>query len=186
MEKMMIKASEGGKKERPPVDYGTIYLRGMMRAVEPRHLDPDKKDYIKRFVFYGIKFFSVYECGSMNRKELENRLDLNDVLLNYVCKLTPAELMNIFPIEKIYYGQIYGFRNYFITMEALQAHGLNEPIQTKEKANSLLLIYQNETIMDYRENIICATSKICSMNTGKCMVEVGFNELGFEIPACFL
>lgn len=47
---MMFKASEGGKKERPPMDYGTIYLRAMMRVVEARILDPDYKDYTKKMV----------------------------------------------------------------------------------------------------------------------------------------
>lgn len=120
----------------------------------------------------------------MSRAEMESFLVFDAVLIHMVGELTPAELMNIFPIEKTYDWKKYGMKDYFTTiMEALQAYDLNEPIKTKKKADSLLWDYMNDTVMDYRVNRLSIIGELYEMNTGKCMVEEGFKKLGFEIPA---
>lgn len=180
MEKMMFKGIEGGKKERPPVDYGTIYIDGAGRAMEGAFLDPDNKDYTKRIVYYMIKHFSVVVLEEMWGEKMESFLVLVDMLMDIVCRLTPAELMNIFPIEKIYDGKKYGCKDYFTTMEALQAYDLNEPIKTKEKVESLLWDYMNVTVMEYQVNRMRVIGELYRLHTGKCLVEQDFKKLGFD------
>ncbi|KNZ41376.1 hypothetical protein [Acetobacterium bakii] len=123
----MLKLIEGTKKKRPKVDYEIIYLNGMIRAIKAKELAPDDKTITKRIIFYTVKYFSVLDIKGMNRENLESLLVFDQMLLNQICELTPAELLTIFPVTKSYDGAKYECKDYFNTMVALQAHGLHEP-----------------------------------------------------------
>jgi len=129
----MLKLIEGIKKERPKVDYERKYLDGMIRAIKAKELAPDDKTITKRIIFYTVKYFSVLDNKDMNRENLESLLVFDQMLLNEICELTPAELLTIFPVTKFYDGARYECKDYFSTMEALQAHGLHEPISGRRK-----------------------------------------------------
>ena len=177
----MLKLIEGTKKERPKVDYERIYLDGMVRGIKAKQLEPDNIEATKRIIFYTVKYFSVLDIKGMNRENLESLLVFDQMLLNQICELTPAELMTIFPVTKSYDGKRYQCKDYFSTMEALQAHGLNEPIRSPETASHLLWAYMNPTVMMYQVHCMSVVSEIHTMDTGKGLMEQFFEDQGVKV-----
>lgn len=178
----MLKLIEGTQIERPPVDYKIIYLNGMIRAIKAKELTPDDKTITKRIIFYTVKYFSDLDIKGMSRESLEGILVFDQMLLNTICELTPDELLTIFPVTKSYDGAKYECKDYFSTMEALQAHGLHEPIQSPETASSLLWAYMNPTVMMYQVHCMSVVSELHSMDTGKGLMEQFFEDQGVNIP----
>lgn len=177
----MLKLIEGTKKDRPPVDYERKYLEGMIRAIKEKQLVPDNKDVTKRIIFYTVKYLSVTDIKGLTRESLEGLLVFDQMLLNTICELTPAELLTIFPVTKSYDGAKYECKDYFSTMEALQAHGLYEPIRSPETASSLLWAYMNPTVMMYQVHCMSVVSELHSMETGKGLMEQFFEDQGVKV-----
>lgn len=177
----MLKLIEGIKKERPKVDYERIYLDGMVRAIKAKQLAPDDKSITKRLIFYTVKYLSIINIKGMSRESLEGILVFDQMLLNTICELTPAELLTIFPVTKSYDGKKYECKDYFSTMEALQAHGLHEPIRLPETASSLLWAYMNPTVMMYQVHCMSVVSEIHTMDTGKGLMEQFFEDQGVKV-----
>jgi hypothetical protein len=169
------------KKERPTVDYEIIYLNGMIRAIKAKELTPDDKTFTKRIIFYTVQYLSIINIKGLSRESLEGILVYDQMLLNTICELTPAELLTIFPVAKSYDGAKYECKDYFSTMEALQTHGLHEPIRLPETASDLLWDYMNPTIMMYRVHCMSVVSELCSMDTGKGLMEQFFEDQGIEV-----
>lgn len=177
----MLKLIEGIKKERPKVDYERIYLDGMVRGIKAKQLALDDKTITKRIIFYTVKYLSIINIKGMSRESLEGILVFDQMLLNQICELTPAELLTIFPVTKSYDGERYECKDYFSTMEALQAHGLHEPIQSPETASSLLWAYMNPTVMMYQVHCMSVVSELHSMETGKGLMEEFFEDQGVKL-----
>ncbi|MBI4858325.1 MAG: hypothetical protein HY818_16440 [Acetobacterium woodii] len=169
------------KIERPPVDHERIYLDGMIRAIKAKQLEPDNKEISKRLIFYTVKYFSVVEIKGMSQENLKGLLVFDQMLLNTICELTPAELMTIFPVTKSYDGAKYECKDYFSTMEALKAHGLYEPIRSPETASSLIWDYMNPTVMMYQVHRMSVVSELYSMETGKGLMEQFFEDQGVKV-----
>ncbi|WP_296560312.1 hypothetical protein [uncultured Acetobacterium sp.] len=177
----MLKLIEGIKKERPTVDYERKYLDGMVRAIKAKQQAPDDKTITKRIIFYTVKYLSIINIKGMSRESLEGILVFDQMLLNQICELTPAELLTIFPVTKSYDGEKYQCKDYFSTMEALQAHGLHEPIRSPETASALLWDYMNYNVMMYQVHCMSVVSEIHTMDTGKGLMEQFFEDQGVKV-----
>ena len=177
----MLKLIEGTQKDHPPVGYVRKYLEGMIRAIKAKQLVPDNKDVTKRIIFYTVNYLAIVDIKAMDRENLESLLVFDQMLLNEICELTPAELLTIFPVTKSYDGAKYECKDYFSTMEALQAHGLHEPIRSPETASSLLWAYMNPTVMMYQVHCMSVVSEIHTMDTGKGLMEQFFEDQGIEV-----
>lgn len=177
----MLKLIEGTQKDHPPVGYERIYLDGMVRAIKAKELAPDDKTITKRIIFYTVKYLSIINIKGMSRESLEGILVFDQTLLNTICELTPAELLTIFPVTKSYDGEKYECKDYYSTMEALQAHGLNEPIRSRETTSSLLWDYMNPTVMMYQVHCMSVVSELHSMETGKGLMEEFFEDQGVKL-----
>ena len=169
------------KKERPKVDYERIYLDCMVRGIKAKQLAPDDKTITKRIIFYTVKYLSIINIKGMSRESLEGILVFDQMLLNSICELTPAELLTIFPVTKSYDGEKYECKDYFSTMEPLQAHGLHEPIRSPETASHLLWDYMNPTLMMYQVHCMSVVSELHSMETGKGLMEEFFEDQGVKL-----
>jgi len=66
---------------------------------------------------------------------------------NQISQLTPRELIRIFPIEKKYNGKKHQTKDYFSTVEAIEAIGMDKVIG--DNVNDLLFDYQNRHIFDF-------------------------------------
>lgn len=168
-------------KEKPALNYKIIYLNGMIRAIKAKQLEPDNIEATKRIIFYTVKYLSIINIKGMSRESLEGILVFDQMLLNTICELTPAELLTIFPVTKSYDGERYECKDYFSTMVALQAHGLHEPIRSPETASDLLWDYMNTTVMMYRVHCMSVVSELHSMETGKGLMEQFFEDQGVKV-----
>lgn len=177
----MLKLIEGTQKDHPPVGYERKYLEGMIRAIKAKQLLPDNKDVTKRIIFYTVNYLAIVDIKAMDRENLESLLVFDQMLLNTICELTPAELMTIFPVTKSYDGKRYQCKDYFSTMEALHAHGLHEPIRTPETSSHLLWAYMNPTVMMYQVHCMSVVSEIHTMDTGKGLMEQFFEDQGVKV-----
>lgn len=172
--KMMIKnlrLIKGGKKEKLAINYEGIYLNAMIKVMVEKEEDPSNKDIWKKFIYHTFKYFEVVDIKWMNEENLERLMVLNDVMKNWLKELTPAEFMTIFSPEKIYDGRKYQTKDYFTTMAALNEHGLNKPIGTRESASDLLWDYMNTSVMKYQIKMLKIISKLSKAQTGKDLIE---------------
>lgn len=175
----MFKLIEGTKCQ--PPDYEKIYLNGMMKAFNDFDGSQDKN---RKLIFYTVKYFPRVNLDLYDREDLENLLAMNDSLLDVLCLITPADLMTIFPIKKTYDGSKYEMKDYFTTMEAVNAHGLNEPFKTADSAQSLLWEYWNRDIMEYQVKVMSIISALNRIETGKGLMEQFIDDQGLDLPIC--
>ena len=64
-----------------------------------------------------------------------------------VGKLTPRQLMQVFPVVKEYDGDHWGTKDYFYTLEAMRKHGLDKRIgRTNKEIHHVLWDYMNHSI----------------------------------------
>ncbi len=179
---MRIKAKEypfqvflsGSPKPKP--DYKVAYGRAFLQAVRAYADDQQDKDRLRRLIFYGVK-----ALGRSTRSES----DYDGLVLSYqtigfikdlIGQLTPAELMQLFPVEKKYDGAIYQMKDYYSTMDAIQQHGLNTPIG--KDASKMLWDYMNPDIFNFMIELLCVMSAIQRAEGKKGLLEEFFEQQG--------
>lgn len=92
------------------------------------YADPDMIN-IERLVYYGIRYLGVHKYV-FNPLTIEVDFGYYELVLAAVHKLTPRQLMQIFPINKEYDGHKFESKDYFTTMaEPVANNGLDEPIK---------------------------------------------------------
>ena len=180
-EKNMLKNNCAKEKKATIYDYEIAYLNGMIRAFSDKITSSEDKDVKRRIIFYVVKYFTVLDYECMDKKSLESLLIFNEVLLETVCSMTPADLVSIFPIDKKYDGYKYDIKDYFFTIEAFQSYGMDEPIRTTENAASILWDFVNINILMYQVKILGIISKLRKMDTGKELFEEFLENQGSTI-----
>ena len=97
--------------------YFNAYLR-VLKSIETKinlGESTDLKTEYKKLITYGIKSINTWEePPKMNIDYPRRGLDLYRFIVSIIGKLTPKEFMQLFPIEKTYNGEKYGFKDYFI------------------------------------------------------------------------
>ncbi|SHI91786.1 hypothetical protein [Parasporobacterium paucivorans] len=129
------------------------------------------KDNIKKLVYLNVKY-----VGAVNRAKREEydisfyekspikRLDILNATLDLMGLLTPAELMEIFPICKEYDGERYGVKDYFSTMEAIKELGTDKPIGSD--SFSFLWDYRNMDVSRFLVELM-SNMELMRMYQGK-------------------
>jgi hypothetical protein len=92
-------------------------------------------------------------------------IELFDRWLDLFCKLTPIDLIQIFPIQKIFDDKRWQNRNFVSTIEMLVKRGLNKPLG--KKVLEILNDYLNPDIDDF-----------CIIHT--CVFDIIFTEVYFK------
>lgn len=182
MLKNLLRLIKGGKKEKPVIDYERIYLEAMIRTMEAKKLDFDNKELKKRLVFYMVKYLEVVDLKDKSLENHKSMIIFNQVLMDTMKGLTPAEFMTIFPPKKTYDGEKYGMKDYFTTMAALNEHGLNKPIGTEEAVLNLIWDYMNTSVMRYHVKTMSIMSNLSRAETGQGLMERFIEDQGLDIP----
>lgn len=114
-----------------PEERKTIIHRNYIKY---RNMSRQKRsvDELKKYVFYGMMNLQLVESRFAvkikNCYEIENQYkDMRDVIAA-ASELTPREFLNMFPVSKEYYGEEYGFKDYFFTMKNLDRFPMDEKI----------------------------------------------------------
>lgn len=82
----------------------------------------------EKVVFYGIKYLNITRY-QFNPLTIEQDFMLYDTVLDTISHLTPRQLLNIFPVSKIYSGgHNSDWKNYFTTMDTITEYGLDTQI----------------------------------------------------------
>ncbi len=157
----------GGSKQKP--DYEEIYRKALVRSIEEWERNPDDKMLTSRVIFYGVNFYNRSPYDKLNHDEIGDRLYDIHVIEDMIGQLTPAELMQIFPVDKRYDGDKYQSKDYFYTMDELKKHGLNKPIG--DKVNEILWDFTNEHICGFVVGKLEALSALRRLEGGKSLIE---------------
>ena len=132
----------GGKKERP--DFVELYSNAMMRTLERQKEAPEDKQAKLRGIFYGVKLIGVTDNRNLSAVGAYSRFWLIESIKASIGKLTPQELMQIFPVRKVYDGKRWEVKDYFFTMDVLRQHGLDKPLGAA--VDDILWDYMNRDI----------------------------------------
>ncbi|VUZ26894.1 Uncharacterised protein, partial [Acetobacterium wieringae] len=149
-------------KEKPVLDRERIYINSTQRALSEYD---GTVSTARKLIFNAVRFFIHVDIDLYDRADLENLMDMSNALSMVIAKITPADLMTIFPITKTYDGERYQMKDYFSAMEAVNAHGLHEPFKTADNARALLWEYWNRDIMEYQVKLMSIISAFNQMET---------------------
>lgn len=151
----MLTLVKGNKKEKP--DLNMKYLDCFIRNVEVIAENTDDRQTIKKVVFYGVKYINT--SSRINEYELlMRRLDTICYIKYIAGALTPADLLQIFPVEKVYNGEKHQVKDYFSTMDKLRQHGLNKPMG--KEVTSIFWDYRNDKIVKLEVECMVVMSEI--------------------------
>ena len=106
-------------------DFAWHYINGFIRNMQ-RYIDSGNtdRDALKRSVYFGVK----YVAGNQKTEDPKRLLSFAHVVKLAIAELSPAELIAIFPVQKAYNGQRTESKDYFYTMDQLNAHGMKTKI----------------------------------------------------------
>ena len=91
--------------------------------------------------FHGVKWLGGLGSDDLRGELCENVFVLCQRVLIAIGELTPSQLIHMFPPDKKYNGQKWGSKDYFTTMEAINAHGIDSVIG--DRATDLLFDWMN-------------------------------------------
>ncbi|UYO62972.1 hypothetical protein LNN31_00550 [Acetobacterium wieringae] len=166
-------------KEKPVLDRERIYINSTQRALSEYD---GTVSTARKLIFNAVRFFIHVDIDLYDRADLENLMDMSNALSMVIAKITPADLMTIFPITKTYDGERYQMKDYFSAMEAVNAHGLHEPFKTADNARALLWEYWNRDIMEYQVKLMSIISAFNQMETGESLLERWIREKDIDLP----
>lgn len=133
----MLKIIHGTPKVKP--DKEALYLNALCNKIA----EPDSPQKAKQISLLGVKYFNASRSADKSQKLLDAQLILYQYVQTFMSRLTPRKFMQIFPIQKDYDGDRYGFKDYFYTIKFIESIGLDAPIGDEEKLFDFLWEYQN-------------------------------------------
>lgn len=106
------------------------------------------KKYCKQLVFYGVKtIISTTLKEDCSFDEVQNYFNLICFIKIFMMKLTPSDIENIFPIQKIYDGERRESKDYFYTKHYLNSLDSCAPLG--ENLEELLWEYVNPELRKF-------------------------------------
>lgn len=141
-----------------------IYLNAFHNTVSQyaESLDFDnRKDYIKRAAYYGVKVVNLKEKSEhLIKEEAELNFQFVSVVKSIIGLLTPAEFMTLFPIEKEHKSHRWGMKDYFYTRDYINTLDLNKTIAEQEDPLLFLWEYTNWDITEFNVKAMCYLSDL--------------------------
>lgn len=141
------------------MDKHRLYLNAFINVVKARIQDEENKRYIKQNALYGVKLINTLP-EPIDYDDMTNRFQLASAIKVVIGLLTPAEFMNVFPIEKEFDGHKYGVKDYFYTIEYINTLDKHKPIG--EEISKFLWEYNNWEIRLFTVAIMGIMSDIRS------------------------
>lgn len=145
-----------------------------------KYFDLDKDfdfDIHKRVIYWGVKSLGEIDEISKEKETLYNNMYLHQFVIDLLNKITPRQLMNIFPISKEYDGHKYELKDYFYTMGKCKEHGLDKPIGN---AFEFLWDYMNVYTGIFLVRYLSTLSDVRKLETGQGVMETYAAESGIK------
>lgn len=140
--------------EQPPFYNGGVYYEALIRfqVNHPRCRKPKrlKRDDLKKFVFLGVKAFGEEYQKNRRRSKIHSCEEIEwiykrtNAVMKAIGFLTPAELIQLFPITKDFDGGKFGSKDYFWTIDKTKPLPRDKPIGTEQDVADLLWDYVNK------------------------------------------
>lgn len=167
----------GGKKPKP--DYASLYINAAIRSAERLKEAPNDKQAKLRAIFYGVKL--IVETGGEQKslEEVQGRFWIIESIKERMKELTPRELMQMFPVQKVYDGDRWEIKDYFFTMDVLRKHGLDKPLG--KDVQEILFDYTNMNINRFMVATMSAMSAIKRYNGGGSLIEEFAEDQGMKL-----
>lgn len=116
---------------------------------------------------------------SMMGQDIELRAAEINLIRVIMTELTPRQFMNVFPIIKDYDGKKTGTKDYFYTIEKINAMGWDEPIS--EKLEEFLWDYQNHDVSFFLVAQMVLVSDIMASQGNPRLSETMAADLGISL-----
>lgn len=145
-----------------------------------KNLDFDKEfdfEIHNKVIFWGVKALGRRSDSIQSEEFLYNTMHLYQFTINMLNKITPRQLMNIFPITKIYDGNKYESKDYFYSMDKCNKHGLDVPIGN---AFEFLWDYMNVDTGLFLVKYLSTLSDVRRLETGQGILETYAAENGIK------
>jgi hypothetical protein len=135
---------------------GEMYWNAFERlAFYNSHLESADTDTIKKLVFYGIK--SMFNKPKPNSYDQANRdFAFISFINEAIGKLTSAQFMTIFPIDKEFDGEKWEMKDYFYTIDYINSIGMDSLIG--DNVTEFLWEYYNMSVRLYNVRSMSALS----------------------------
>lgn len=97
-------------------------------------------------------------------------LTVGEVIIRSIERLTPRQMINLFPLKKEFDGERYGCKDYFYARKSVEEYGLDRRI---ENAVDFLWDYQNDDLARFMVEYLCFAGKRYRQQTGRNMAQDG-------------
>ena len=138
----------------PRIESGGKYTKALRRFIDA-HGGKSRVGKLQRSDLIKYIYLAVKTYGKENRTEvnhvkaykscleIENRYQELKKVMETIGRLTPMELLRMYPITKEYDGEKWGTKDYFYTMDKLKKLPADKPIGGAQDVAVLLWDYQN-------------------------------------------
>lgn len=161
---VVLKLIKTVPREQP--DYATIHFDAAVRSWQRFKESNSRTDIIKA-VNHGVRAVLAEDKKICNPEYMFKLCELVSCFLE---RITPQELMQVFPIEKEYDGKKWETKDYYYTMNAMKTHGLNRLIGDGD-TEMLLWDYMNWHMRIFQVAYMSAMSDIYRQQTGEGIME---------------
>lgn len=107
-------------------------------------------DDLIRYIYLAVKVYGKENRTEFNHAkayksclEIEKRYQELKQVMDTIGRLTPMELLRLYPVDKEYDGKKWGTKDYFYTMDRLRSLPADKPIGDAQDVAVLLWDYQN-------------------------------------------
>src|SRR5699024_1205083 len=152
-----------------------IALDQFTKLLEKHLEDEFEFDKHKKIIFWRVKTLGHGNQEYSNKENAEERLSLYRFVSDLIDRITPRQLINIFPITKDYDGHKYEMKDYFYAMDKCKEYGLDKPIGD---SFDFLWDYCNRDIGSFVVNYLSTLSDVTKRTTGQGLMETYLAEAG--------
>lgn len=146
--------------------YFMMFSRATKQA--ENELTQGKREGIKRAVYAGVRFYNLHDYNGSETNPFK-RYETWTVVIDLISLLTPVELIEMFPINKVYDGDRWEVKDYFYTMGEINKLSLKKPLGNA--AIDLLMDYENEHLRTFVVNGMCVISGMARFKTGPSLID---------------
>lgn len=122
-----------------------------------------------KYIFLAVKAYGMESFEALKRSNgpksclmIERRYQDLKQVMEAIGRLTPAELLQMYPVEKKFDGARRGEKDYFYTMDKLRCWPEEQPLGSANDVASLLWNYQNWDLEEVLIEWMCAIGDLWS------------------------
>lgn len=136
-----------------PIEGAGIHMKALRRFKDTHGgtsgIAKLKRDDLVKYIYLAVKAYGkeskaeYCHTGIKSCMEVERRYRQLKQVMEVVGRLTPGELLRLYPVTKEYDGAEWGSKDYFYTMNKLKQWNVDQPIGDAQDVACLLWDYQN-------------------------------------------